>query len=69
MIVRQLKKLLENIDDERLVVLSSDHEGNHYNPMSEELELGLYNSDGFLQDPDEKCDKDSVLALILYPGY
>lgn len=31
--VKELKKLLENVDDERIVILQKDGEGNGYSPL------------------------------------
>lgn len=44
MTVKELKELLQNEDDESIVVLSSDEEGNSFSPLED------YGLDNFLPD-------------------
>lgn len=45
MTVKQLKKLLENIDDNRIVVLQIDSEGNGYNKCRGVDDNALYDAE------------------------
>lgn len=79
--VRDLKKLLEDVDDNREVVLSSDAEGNGHSPLggywrcayraentwSGEVgyEPGAELPDGY--DPEDDVIHDGVPALVLQP--
>lgn len=43
--VKQLKKLLEKIDDDRIVVLSKDGEGNGFSPLADLDDNSTYAAD------------------------
>jgi hypothetical protein len=43
--VGELKKLLKSVDDDRLVVMSSDSEGNNYSPLMEVDATSTYCAD------------------------
>lgn len=77
--VKELIKILQKEDPERLVVLSCDEEGNYYSPLSA-LNLGKYNKESHavglesltreLEESgysEEDVMEDGVKALILYP--
>ena len=81
--VRELKIILERYDDDTLVVLSRDEEGNGFSPL-EDCEQGLYvpqptdgyNEHGEVYSPDERniAEKDAQTnktkvskAMILFP--
>lgn len=71
MTVAELRKALESFDDDRLVVLAKDAEGNSYSPLSD-LEAGLYqphttwSGDVFLF-PESAAGDDVVPAVVLGP--
>lgn len=81
--VKELKKLLENVNDERIVVMSKDGEGNGFSPLyflddeSRYLadstwsgEVGLEKLTPKLQNQgygDEDVLEDGELALVLWP--
>jgi hypothetical protein len=43
--VKQLKKILEGVEDSRIVVMSSDGEGNSFSPLADVSERGKYEAD------------------------
>lgn len=43
--VKDLKKLLETVDDERIVIMSKDSEGNDFSPLSSLDDESAYESD------------------------
>lgn len=42
MTVKELKDLLLDVDEDRVVILSMDSEGNSYSPMSKSYGLNMY---------------------------
>lgn len=40
--IKDLKDIIENMDDDRVVILSSDGEGNNFSPLSSEILIGIY---------------------------
>lgn len=83
MLVKELKELLKDIDDNSIVVISRDGEGNNYSPLSSITDEMSYLANttwsgeiGFLKLTKEMMDEgygeedileDSEPALILYP--
>jgi len=76
--VKDLKKLLENVDDDRIVVLSSDPEGNSYSPFRESGEFSYdeYQGEVGLEELTKELIEDGYSendllngqpALVLYP--
>ena len=80
--VKELKKALEGVDDNRIVVMSKDGEGNSFSPLSDLDENHNYKADstwsgeiGFAEMTEElKADGysegdllDGEPALILWP--
>ncbi len=43
--VKELKQLLENIDDERIIILARDSEGNRFSPLSQIDDESTYLAD------------------------
>jgi len=43
--VKELKKLLETVDDNRLVIMAKDGEGNGYSPLAEIDDCSTYKAD------------------------
>lgn len=74
--VKELKELLDQFDDNDIVVLSGDGEGNSYSPLAD-YSKGMYIADstwsGDFVDADEiEEDEDinlstAVPALLLWP--
>ena len=80
--VGELVKQLLKLDQERLVVLSSDEEGNNFSPLDDSISEGAYQADStysgqFGLEKLTKRDKedgfeeedvvDGVKAICLYP--
>ena len=78
MTVKELRKLLKNLDGDRLVVVSRDPEGNGYSPLFQIDENAMYD-DGevgleFLTEDlkklhfsEEDIMEDGEKAIVLYP--
>lgn len=81
--VKELKKLLEPVDDERIVIISKDGEGNGFSPLAELDDASNYKADSTwsgevgiekLTPELEKqgyCEEDvndGVPALVLWPN-
>lgn len=70
--VRELKALLDTLDENALVVLSSDSEGNSYSPAASH-DLCEYQAEttwrGYVSHPDdeEPMPDTAVPALVLWP--
>ncbi len=80
--VGQLKHFLSKLDDDRLIVLSSDAEGNNYSPL-ELIESGAYEAEtawrggAYLEKltpeligrgfSQEDVSEDGQQAIFLYP--
>ena len=64
--VRELIKLLEKENSDRIVILSSDAEGNCFSPLQKDFCLAKYNDINDIDD-DNKHDSIGKKALILYP--
>ncbi len=67
--VKQLKKLLDTIDDDRIIVMSSDEEGNSYSPLRQ-VEKGLYLEENLGRGeiyPDRVNISEGWKAIVLYP--
>lgn len=82
MTVKELKKLLEKVDDNRIVIMSSDGEGNTYSPLADIDDSKNYTPDSTWSGdigieeltPElinggytEEDVSDGEPALILYP--
>ena len=80
--VKQLKKILEKVDDKRIVILSKDGEGNSFSPLSEIDDRSSYLADSTysgeigiekLTEEDKKqgyTEEDVIggkSALVLWP--
>ena len=46
MTVKELKELLKNVDDNRLVVLAKDEEGNGFSPLADINDNSNYEAEG-----------------------
>ena len=71
MTVKELREILNNYDENHLVILSSDAEGNKHSPMAEEGE-GLYLAEttwhGEMISSDDADDfVEAKPALVFYP--
>lgn len=68
--VKELKKILNKLNDEDLVVISKDSEGNSYSPLDDYF-LGLYiERTTWYGDVYLRCNNDDfkgVNAVILVP--
>jgi hypothetical protein len=67
--VKQLKELLAELDDDTLVVLSSDGEGNSHSPLSGWFN-GFYKPDTTWYGEVYGSQEDSLLAqkaIVFYP--
>lgn len=63
--VKKLKKLLEKEQDDAMVVLSSDEEGNSFSPLYEVCGLARYNkSDRSIDDANGGIGEE---CIVLYP--
>ena len=69
--VQELIELLKKVDEpNRIIVLSSDAEGNKYSPLGH-IELGRYLEENKYRGevyPDKADVKDSIKSLIIYPS-
>jgi hypothetical protein len=67
MTVKELKKLLENIHDETIVVMSKDSEGNDYSPLAI-VEILYYRGEtSWYGEIFETKEEGTVPALVLWP--
>lgn len=67
--IKQLIEILQKQDENRIVVLSRDSEGNSFSPLAQ-MEVGKYLSGEAREGkiyPDAVDVKDSVKAIIFYP--
>ncbi len=75
MTVKELRDMLAKEDDDRIVVMSRDAEGNSYSPLSEfgtcaycaETTWSGYIDDETIGDGDDDTIGDGVPALVMYP--
>jgi hypothetical protein len=69
----ELRKALEDVPDERLVVLARDEEGNGFSPLAEVVSTERYFAEttyfGEIVHPDDygEMGDDYVLAVVLWP--
>ncbi len=68
--VKQLIKKLQKLNQEALVVLSSDEEGNRYSIISEDMGTGeWFNTEtNEFYGPDDPGEPNVKLAIVLYPS-
>lgn len=82
MTVKELRDLLQDVDGDRIVILASDSEGNHYSPLADCYDsyafrsTNIYSGDVGLEqltqgDIDAGYTEDDVVhgkpALVLFP--
>lgn len=68
--VKELRELLEELDDDMIVVMSSDGEGNNYSPLYDGGEctyVAETTYSGEVYDENDEEAKEGVDALVLWP--
>jgi hypothetical protein len=67
MTVKELKKLLRNVPDDAIVVMSQDSEGNDYSPLANVEKLYYKEETSWRGEVFGTKEKDTVPAVVLWP--
>lgn len=75
--VKELKEMLSKINDEAIVILSKDGEGNDFSPLAGEYSQGVYQAEStwhgeFMSEEcedyeDDPAETSAVKAICLWP--